>query len=129
MKNLCRRALTIASLTGLAASAQASIQSRWPLLAFAQEAGCELEIVGNGRFFEVRASGLIPGEGLRFTLTNGDMQPVKLRAFANGNGQWQQLYVPFRFGQTGGAVTASLNASRCTMAASVPWSRSVRVID
>jgi hypothetical protein len=117
------------ALTSLAASAQASIQSRWPLLAFAQEAGCELEIGGNGKFIEVRASGLIPGEGLRFTLANGDMQPVNLRAFANGKGQWQQLYIPFRFGQTGGTVTASLNASRCTMAASVPWSRGIRVID
>lgn len=129
MNRPLRFAVTSIALIAVTARASATIQSGWPLLAFEQQAGCELQIAGNGKFMEIRASGLIPGEGLRVTLTNGDMKPVAIRAYANGTGQWQQLYVPFRFGQQGGTVSASLNASRCAMTASVPWTRSVRVID
>ena len=129
MNRPLRFAIPAFALFAITASASASIQSGWPLLAFEQQAGCELQIAGNGKFIEVRATGLIPGEGLRVTLTNGDMKPVTIRAYANGKGQWQQLYIPFRFGQQGGVVGASLSASRCAMTASVPWSRGVRVID
>lgn len=123
------KALTLAALIGFSATAQATIQNSWPLLAFAQEQGCEMEIAGNGRFLEIRALGLIPGEAIRITVTNGDMKPVTRDVFANGSGSSKLLYIPFRFGQPGGTVGARVEASRCTMAASVPWTRAVRVID
>lgn len=129
MNRAVRKALTLAALIGISATAQATIQSGWPLLAFAQEQGCEMEIAGNGRFLEIRALGLIPGESVRITVTNGDMTPIVRQLFANGSGNSKLLYIPFRFGQPGGTVGARIEASRCTMTASAPWTRTVRVID
>ena len=60
MHRTARTVLSLAALLGFSATAQAAIQNGWPLLAFAQEQGCELEIAGNGRFLEIRAMGLIP---------------------------------------------------------------------
>jgi len=121
---------TLAAFAALASAslASAGITDRWPLLAFDTEADCELRIAGNGRFLEVEANGLIPGEALRMTLTNGTMKPLVLGAFANGRGEWSKLYIPFRFGEPGGTVGVSLSASRCTLDASAPWRREVRTI-
>ncbi|HCF24577.1 MULTISPECIES: hypothetical protein [unclassified Novosphingobium] len=127
--NRLRMLLVLAALTCSGGSAMASIQSGWPLLAFAREAGCELQIVGNGKFLELRGSGFVPGESLSFSLTNGDIKPLARQAFADGSGRWTKLYIPFRFGQPGGTVNVALSASRCTMTAGVPWQRLVRVID
>lgn len=129
MNRTVRTALTLTALIGFSATAHAAIQNGWPLLAFAQEQGCELEIAGNGRFLEIRALGLIPGESVRITVTNGDMTPIVRQLFANGSGNSKLLYIPFRFGQSGGTVGARIEASRCTMTASAPWTRAVRVID
>ena len=60
MNRTVRTALTLTALMGFSATAHAAIQNGWPLLSFAQEQGCELEIAGNGRFLEIRAMGLIP---------------------------------------------------------------------
>lgn len=129
MNRLLCLTLSLVALAATSAGAAASIQSGWPLLAFAREAGCELQIVGNGKFLELRGSGFVPGESLSFSLTNGDIKPLAWQAFADGSGRWTKLYIPFRFGQPGGTVNVALSASRCTMTAGVPWQRLVRVID
>ncbi len=128
MNRLCLIfSLLVMACTGVSASA--SIQSGWPLLGFAREQGCELQVSGNGRFLELRGSGFVPGEALGFSLTNGDMKPIVGQAFADRAGRWSKLYLPFRFGQQGGTVSVALSASRCSMTTSVPWQRAVRVID
>ncbi len=120
-------ALAALSLGGTSVSAE--ITDRWPLLAFDRPPDCELQLVSSGKIIEIRASGLIPGESLRFTLTNGDMKPIDWQVYADGSGRWKKLYIPFRFGHDGGTVTAGIAASRCTLSASAPWTRGVRTID
>ena len=120
--------LAIALLSAGTGLSAAAITDAWPLMAFAREADCELTLHGNGRFVELRASGLIPGESLDFRLTNGTMKPLAARVYADGRGEWRKLYVPFRFGQDGGTVAVTLAGSRCRLSASLPWSRGVRTI-
>ena len=120
--------LAAAIVTGSSA-ASATLAERFPLLAFDRVAGCELQLAGNGRIVEIRASGMIPGEALAFTLTNGDMKPIEWQVFADGAGRWQKTYLPFRFGRDGGTVQASISAARCSLSASLPWIRGVRTID
>lgn len=122
------RTLALFSVLGLAGAAHAAITDSWPLLAFDTESSCELRIAGNGRFVEIGATGLIPGEALHLKLSNGDMKPLVLGGFANSRGEWSKLYVPFRFGAEGGTVAVEMTASRCTLSASVPWKREVRTI-
>lgn len=129
MKRMNRILFALVALIGSGGIAQASIQSSWPLLAFDSANDCELSIIGNGKFFELRAEGMIPGEALHFTLTNGDMKPIDWQVYASGTGRWSKLYLPFRFGRDGGTVTARIEAARCDLSASVPWTRTVRVID
>ena len=90
--------------------------------------GCGLTIADAGKAFLVRATGLIPGESYRFTLTNGDMQPVDFAAYANGEGSFVHYYAPFRFGRSGGVVRVRIAAANCTLAVAAPWSRSVPVL-
>ena len=56
--------------------------------------GCELSIASAGKAMLLRASGLIPGETYRFTLTNGDMKPVAFSAYADSQGGLIQYYIP-----------------------------------
>ncbi|MFM5953013.1 MAG: hypothetical protein ACKOPE_01735 [Novosphingobium sp.] len=126
-----RNSITLAAaalLGGIGPASAAKVDS-WPLLAFDRAADCELKVVGDGKFLEFRAAGLIPGEATHFTLSNGDMKPLDWKVYADGAGRWSQIYIPFRFNRDGGTVVAGLGASRCTLSASVPWSRGVRVID
>lgn len=121
----------IVALTLLAASgsgASAGIVSTWPLLAFDRQTDCELQIAGNGRFLELRAAGLVPGEALHLDIANSDMTPIAADVYADRHGGWSKLYIPFRFGADGGTVQVRLDASRCTLSASVPWQREVRTI-
>ena len=127
--NRPRLILAIAALTSSGGSAMASIQSGWPMLAFDRKAGCELQVAGNGKFLELRGSGFVPGEALSFSLANGSMKPLSAQVYADRNGRWTKLYLPFRFGEQGGTVSVALSASRCALVTSVPWQRSVRVID
>jgi hypothetical protein len=120
--------VAIAAIVLGSSAASATLADRFPLLAFDRTAGCELELAGNGRIVEIRASGMIPGEALAFTLTNGDMQPIVWQVFADGSGRWQKLYLPFRFNREGGTVQASITAARCSLSASLPWTRGVRTI-
>jgi hypothetical protein len=118
--------LTVAALTLGASAVSASLANQFPLLAFDRTADCELQLAGNGKIIEIRASGMIPGEALAFTLTNGDMRPIRWQVYADGAGRWQQVYLPFRFGRDGGTVRARVTAARCSLDASLPWTRGVR---
>ena len=121
--------LAAAALALASSAASATLAERFPLLAFDRAAGCELQLAGNGRVVEIRASGMIAGEALAFTLTNGDMPPIEWQVFADGAGRWQKLYLPFRFGRDGGTMRASISAARCSLSATLPWTRDVRTID
>jgi hypothetical protein len=90
--------------------------------------GCALVAVDAGKAMVFRASGLVPGESYRFTLTNGDMVPVVFAGYANGDGSLIRYYVPFRFGQPGGVVEVSVAASNCSLTIAAPWTRGVPVI-
>jgi hypothetical protein len=90
--------------------------------------GCALVIADAGKAMLIRASGLVPGESYRFTLTNGDMKPVDFAGYANGEGSLIRYYAPFRFGQPGGVVAVNLAASNCSLTVTAPWTRGVPVI-
>lgn len=110
------------------APALAGMADQWPLIDRDRARQCELQLAGNGRFLEIRAYGLVPGEALRLTLTNGDMSPIDWQVFANRSGAWSHLYIPFRFNRDGGTVRASLSASQCALSVSAPWTRGARTI-
>lgn len=124
---LAASAAALLTLTS-SASAQSSAADRpqlsatWPVLDQARGGDCTLSITSNGRFMQVLASGLIPGEAVRFGLTNGDMRPVLLTVYANGAGRFQRYYIPFRFNRDGGTVAATLGGARCSLTAAAPWS-------
>lgn len=98
------------------------------LLDLDRSGGCELSIASAGKAMLLRASGLIPGETYRFTLTNGDMKPVAFSAYADSQGGLIQYYVPFRFNRDGGTVRVSVAAARCSLAAQADWDRGVATI-
>ena len=77
---------------------------------------------------QLRASGLIPGEALRFVLTNGDMKPIAYTAYADNNGGLMRYYLPFRFGRAGGTVQVSIAAARCTLSSAAAWNRELVTI-
>lgn len=109
-------------------ASRASVGDRWPMLAFASDRSCELAITSSGRTMQISASGLIPGETLGFLLSNGDMKPIALTLRAGGDGRLQRYYFPFRLNSDGGTVKVRIEAARCTMTASAPWTRNVTVI-
>ena len=123
--------LLAAALTGTAHAAPVErllIGDRWPLLAFAEDRGCELAITSSGKTMQVRAGGLIPGEAVRFQLTNGDMVPLEYTLYADERGDLVRYYVPFRFHRDGGEVEVDLSAARCNLAATAPWTRALSTI-
>ena len=112
---------------GIAAPAGADIQGS-RLLDFDRSDGCELSVVSAGPAMLLRASGLIPGEVYRFSLTNGDMKPVMFAAYADGRGGLVQYYLPFRLNRDGGTVRVSIAAARCSLAVQTDWDRGVVTI-
>lgn len=90
--------------------------------------GCALVAADAGKAMVFRASGLVPGESYRFTLTNGDMAPVVFAGYANGDGSLIRYYVPFRFGQPGGVVEVSVAAANCSLTVSALWTRGVPIL-
>ena len=112
--------------TALAASATAkaaSIGDSWPLLAANRAGDCALTIASAGHAMQLRASGLIPGEAVRFLLTNGDMKPIAFTVFADNGGGLMRYYLPFRFGRDGGTVQVSIAAARCNLTSAAAWDR------
>lgn len=129
-------ALLAASLPATAAPST-QLADSWPQLAYASDGACELEIAGNGKFMQIRAAGLGPGEALRFGLTNAAMKPIDRQVRADPVGRWQQIYIPFLWNgaygpgedrQSGGIVAVTLESIQCRVTATAPWQRAIRVI-
>ena len=120
--------LLLAALAAPAPAAQAEVGDRWPLLAFAKDADCQLSITSSGRALQITAAGLIPGEAVRLGINNGDMVPIRLTVRASNDGMLTRYYFPFRLNQPGGQVDVSIAAARCSVAASAPWTRNLAVI-
>ena len=118
-------ALLLALPAGVQAQSGPRLQlsATWPLLDRAAGGDCALAITGNGRFMQVAASGLIPGEAVRLVLVNGNMTPVRVTAYADGAGRFQRYYIPFRFNRDGGTVGVTVSAARCNLSAAAPWTR------
>ncbi len=131
MPNL-RRTVSLALVSAFALSAplaaSRSITDSWPLLGFARDGDCELALSGNGKTMMIAATGMLPGERARFRLANARMKPLDWRVLANRNGTWSQYYVPFLWHEPGGTVSVALDGATCTLSASAPWTREVRVI-
>lgn len=121
----------LAALLACVASASApaaTIGDSWPLLAANRAGDCALTIASAGHAMQLRASGLIPGEAVRFVLTNGDMKPIIYTAFADPDGGLMRYYLPFRFGRDGGTVQVSIAAARCTVSSAAAWNRELVTI-
>lgn len=130
---IARHAAILLMLAALAAPAAvtkagAEVGDRWPLLAFAKDADCQLSITSSGRAMQITAAGLIPGEAVRLGIANGDMVPIRLALRASNDGTLTRYYFPFRLNQPGGQVDVSIAAARCSVAASAPWTRNLAVI-
>lgn len=113
------------------------ITDDWPSLASSEDGECALEIIGNGKFMQLRASGLEPGAAAHLHITNTAMKPIDWQVRADAKGRWSQLYIPFlwsggdgtvRNRPRGGSVAVTLAAATCTMSASAPWRSEIRVI-
>ena len=129
-----RRRSSLAALLACAALAVSTsapattIGDSWPILAANRAGDCALTIASAGHAMRLRASGLIPGEAVRFVLTNGDMKPLAYTAFAGPDGGLMRYYLPFRFGRDGGTVQVSIAAARCTVSSAAQWSRELVTI-
>lgn len=122
-------ALTLMPLAASASADRTSIGDSWPLLAIDRAGDCELTIASAGHAMQLRARGLIPGEALRFVLTNGDMKPIALTAFADNNGGLMRYYLPFRFNRDGGTVRVMIAAARCNLTSAAGWNRDLHTIE
>ncbi len=122
-------ALTLLPLAASASAERGSIGDSWPLLARDRAGACELTIASAGHAMQLRARGLIPGEALRFVLSNGDMKPIALTAFADNSGELMRYYLPFRFNRDGGTVQVSIAAARCNLTSAAEWNRDLHTIE
>jgi hypothetical protein len=133
-------ALVVLGITHPAAAAPQRRQliDSWPRLALASDGDCQLEILGNGKFMLIRASGLGPAERGRFSVTNPEMWPVDWRIISDTKGVFVRAFMPklwqprwdgtVRYHQSSGIVTATVATRRCAVTASAPWRSEVRVI-
>lgn len=131
MRRITARLAAIFACAALAASVRAQaapIGDNWPLLAADRAGDCGLAITSAGHAMQLRASGLIPGEAVRFVLTNGDMKPVAFTAYADNSGGLLRYYLPFRFGRDGGTVHISIFAARCNLTSAAAWDRALITI-
>jgi hypothetical protein len=132
------RLATLAAISLAAVGAAApQLTDSWPSLVRAEDGDCRLEIVGNGKFMQIRASGLEPRGAVRFQLANAAMKPIDWQVRADGQGNWSQLYIPYLWSNgdgtvrnqpAGGTVAARLTTDTCAMAVSAPWRSGIRVI-
>lgn len=129
--------LSLGALTAAPTAAARSITDNWPLLSSERDGDCTLEIVGNGKFMVINATGLAPGASAHFGLTNATMKPIDWTIRANAKGSWQLIFLPLMWGTAdgtvrpyakSGTVRANLAGQRCQVAASAPWTREIRVI-
>ncbi|MDE2437583.1 MAG: hypothetical protein KGM49_15120 [Sphingomonadales bacterium] len=109
------------------AAAQSEIAG--PLVAFAEDGACRLEVHGNGKIFLIAATGMDAGESGRYLVANGNMMPIDWNVTASADGRFARYYMPFRFGRQGDTVTVSFATGRCHVSTTFGWRRGIRVID
>jgi hypothetical protein len=131
----CLAALTLA----LAAQpAAASVWDSWQLIDADSDGDCRLEIIGEGKFMLIRASGLGPREQGRFQVSNETMFPVDWSIITDTKGVFVRAYMPYlwwpqndgtvRSYQNSGLVSVNISTRSCNLTASAPWKNGIRVI-
>lgn len=85
---------------------------------------CIGEVGTNGQVYVLAASGFAPGETVRLRIENGDMPPIDRLHRADGAGEFEQYYIPFRYNRgASGTVFASVTGQSCTVPLSFDWQR------
>jgi hypothetical protein len=85
---------------------------------------CAGEVGTNGQFYVISVTGLAPGEPAFLTITNGDMTPIEREVRADGFGEWQEYYIPFRYNRgEGDFVTVTLAGETCVVPLGFAWRR------
>jgi len=120
-----RRFFALAALLFVSAGPARASEADWPLLAVARDGDCRLEVTGNGQIFLIAATGLLPGEGGRYSVTNGDMKPIDWRIAASQGGRFARFYMPFRWHRDGGTLAVAVDTDSCRVSAVLPWRRAV----
>lgn len=113
------------------ADAKPMLGDRWPLVGFDKDDSCQLALRSNPVAVRIEASGFIPGETLRIVIRNGGMKPLKATLLAGSDGRFTEYYAPLKsnFGAPltsaaeSGTVDIQIEAARCTLKASSPWTR------
>jgi hypothetical protein len=129
-------------LAGTGAHARPTLGDTWPVADIDREAGCALELRNNPIAIRMDASGLVPGERFRIVIRNGAMKPLEAAFTASADGTFREYYAPLRktyagqrrlgapltSGEESGRAEIEIDARSCTLNASAPWSRNIRVI-
>lgn len=102
--------------------------SRWPLVAFDSAETCDLTVSASRIAMRFEAQGLIPGENIALSISNGDMKPIAQNLRADANGRLVRFYSPVRLNRENAVVTIRLDGARCSLTVSAPWSRSAPTI-
>lgn len=137
LRALMAAAVLVSSLAITPMAEARTITDAWPVLGSDRDGACRLEIVGNGKFMVINATGLPPGTTAHFGLTNATMKPIGWQVVANSRGAWQLIYLPLLYNNadgtvrdyaTSGTVSVALDAPRCAVSAKADWKREIRVI-
>ena len=119
------------------ASAAPAIWEAWPMIDADEDGDCHLQILGNGKFMLIRATGLGPAQQGRFHINNATMTPVDWSIIADGQGTFVRAFLPDQWSTADGTVRddrheglveVAITTPRCNLAASAPWRNTIRVI-
>ncbi len=120
-------ALTLAAILagGAAAAYDPLVLARgWYRVDAFERDGCAGEVGTNGRFYVISVSGFAPSEAAFLTITNGDMKPIERAVRADGQGNWREYYIPFRFNRgEGDVVGVTLAGKSCVVPLEFAWTR------
>ncbi len=124
MRTLSALALIlVATGTAQAAYDPVVLKRGWERVDRFEGAECSGEVGTNGRFYVISAEGFAPGERAFLTITNGDMPPIERSVRIDGQGNWQDYYIPFRYNHVGGAVAVTLATADCVVPLGFTWQR------
>lgn len=91
-----------------------------PVVARASDGPCRMTVTGNGKYFAVNVTGLLPDEELTVTSeSEGEIGTNTSTAAANGS--YYAIDIPLVQGKSSGMGTFTVEGSRCRVQASYPW--------
>jgi hypothetical protein len=141
MRSFSPTRLAIATAVALAAAtlpARAAVTDSWLVIDADSDGDCRLEILGDGKFMLIRASGLGPREQGRFQVSNETMVPIDWSIITDTKGVFVRAYMPYlwwpqaggevRDYQNSGLVSVNISTRSCNLTASAPWQNRIRVI-